>query len=70
MAGCGRQIDDNIKIAVTTSSLGCIVKELGKEKIDVVTIVPSGMCPRHFDLKPKDAQALSDAKLLLCLILV
>lgn len=66
LAGCGEQRDDNVKIAVTTSMLGCIVKELGKEKVNVVTIVPAGMCPGHFDLKPKDAQALSDAKLLLC----
>ena len=41
LAGCGKQRDDNIKIAVTTSLLGCIVKELGREKVDVVTIVPS-----------------------------
>ena len=31
----------------------------------MVTIVPAGMCPGHFDVKPKDAQALSDASLLL-----
>ncbi len=53
------------KVAVTTSLIGSIVKTVGKDKVEVTTIVPGGMCPGHFDVKPEDIRALSDARLLL-----
>ncbi|MEA3493128.1 MAG: metal ABC transporter substrate-binding protein [Candidatus Margulisiibacteriota bacterium] len=64
-AGCAKAPPERVRIVVTTSLIGSIVKEVGKDRIDVVAIVPSGMCPGHFDVKPGDIAAASDAKLLL-----
>jgi zinc transport system substrate-binding protein len=53
-----------LKVVVTTSLISTIVQAIGKDRIDVVTIVSTGMCPGHFDVKPADIAELSDAKLL------
>ena len=53
------------KIVVTTSIIGSIVNAIGKERVEVVTIVSAGMCPGHFDVKPQDIAILSDADALL-----
>ncbi len=55
----------HIKIVVTTSMIGSIVKAIGKERVEVITIVSAGMCPGHFDVKPQDIAISSDANALL-----
>jgi zinc transport system substrate-binding protein len=52
-------------IVATTSLIGSIVQEVGGDKVELVTIVPSGMCPGHFDIKPGDVKALEDAQVIL-----
>ena len=64
-AGCVKAPAEKIKVVATTSLIEVIVKEVGGDRVDVVTIVPSGMCPGHFDVKPGDIAATSKAKLLL-----
>jgi len=54
----------SIKVMTTTSMLGSIVQAIGKEKIEVVTIVPAGMCPGHLDIKPGDVRNLNDSRVL------
>lgn len=56
---------ERIKIVATTSLIGTIVETIGKDKVDVVTIIPAGMCPGHFDIKPGDMASMYDAKVLL-----
>lgn len=63
--GCGKISTGEIEIVTTTTLIGTVVKEIGKDKVDVVTIVPGGMCPGHFDVRPGDISKLSRAKLLL-----
>ncbi len=62
---CETPSTGKIKITTTTSLLGLIVKEIGKERIDVVTIVPAGMCPGHFDIKPGSVKSLTDSRVFL-----
>ncbi|MCK4416827.1 MAG: zinc ABC transporter substrate-binding protein [Candidatus Latescibacteria bacterium] len=54
-----------MKLVTTTSLIGKIAQEVGKDKVDVVTIVPGGMCPGHFDVRPGDIKVLSDAQIFL-----
>ncbi len=63
--GCKGISTEGIKVIVTTTLIETLVEQIGKERIDVVTIVPGGMCPGHFDIKPDDIAKLSRAKLLL-----
>jgi zinc transport system substrate-binding protein len=64
--GCNRMPGTHaVRIGATTSAIGAIVNEIGKDKVDVVTIVSAGMCPGHFDIKPGDITRLEDAKIIL-----
>ncbi len=38
---------------------------VGGEHIEVVSIIPSGFCPAHYDLRPSDVRAVTDADLVL-----
>lgn len=62
---CTKTPTERTKIVVTTSLIGTVVKEIGKDRVDVVTIVSAGMCPGHFDVKPGDIMTLTDADALL-----
>ena len=63
--GCGERPAEKLKLVTTTSLIGKIAQEVGKDKVDVVTIVPGGMCPGHFDVRPGDIKVLSDAQIFL-----
>ena len=63
--GCAEQESKKLKVAAGTSLIAGIVQEVGKDKAEVVNIVPPAACPGHFDLKPGDVQKLADAKLLI-----
>lgn len=62
---CEKSQSHRIRVTTTTSLLGSIVKAIGKEKIDIIIIVPAGMCPGHFDIKPGSVKSLTDSKVLL-----
>ena len=46
----------------TTSVLADFVREVGKDCLEVRMIVPAGVCPAHYDIKPSDVYAISKAK--------
>lgn len=52
-------------VVTSTSMIGTIVQEIGKERVEVITVVPAGMCPGQFDLKPGDVKAAANARLVL-----
>lgn len=45
--------------------LGEFVQIVGGEEIEVVTIIPSGFCPSHYDLVPSDLVAVLDASVII-----
>jgi len=52
-------------VVSTHAVLGEFARTVGGEEIDVVTIIPSGFCPSHYDLVPSDLAAVLDASLIL-----
>lgn len=54
-----------IKVVATTSLIGSIVDRIGRENVEVITVIPAGMCPGHFDITPGDAKTLKGAELFL-----
>lgn len=62
---CEQSSTDKIKVTTTTALLGSLVHAIGMEEIDVLTIVPAGMCPGHFDLKAQNVKELSGSRILL-----
>ncbi len=64
--GCGHHNDvPPAEISVSNSYLYAIVRDLCGDQTAVFCIVPPGMCPGHFDIKPSDAQRLFQSRLLL-----
>jgi zinc transport system substrate-binding protein len=50
-----------LKIVASIFPISSISAEIGGDKVEVITLVPSGADPHHFDLTPTDARALNDA---------
>lgn len=63
-AGCRKQADAPAggEIAVTSSYLHAAVRDVAGDDVSVFCMVPPGMCPGHFDLRPSEAQRLLRAK--------
>ena len=51
--------DKKIKIAVTTSNLSTLISEICKDKIDVITIIPTTMCPGSYDIDAKTIKEIN-----------
>jgi len=71
-AGCGGPAKDastyssrgdepRLKVVVTFSTLGAIVKDVGGDRIDLTTLVPVGAAPETYEPTPADLIALSHA---------
>jgi len=52
-------------VVSTHAVLGEFAQVIGEGAIDVVTIIPSGFCPAHYDLSPRDLVAVLDASVVL-----
>lgn len=53
------------QIAVSNSYLNAAVADLCGSDQNTMSLVPPGMCPGHFDIKPSQVQQLCDCKILL-----
>lgn len=51
-------------VAATTSVLASVIRELGKDKIETATLVPSGSCPGHFDIKARHLEIIETGGIL------
>lgn len=52
-------------VVSTHAVLGEFAEIVGGEEIEVVTIIPSGFCPAHYDLSPRDLAAVLRASVVL-----
>jgi len=52
-------------IAVTNSYLGCVVRDLCGEDVNILCLAPPGMCPGHFDISPAQVRHLQECRMLL-----
>ena len=67
LAGCENKSGPSpqSKIAVANSYLEAAVLDLGVEPAKVMSFVPPGMCPGHFDLTPSQVERLLSCSVLL-----
>lgn len=56
---------EKMTVVCTTSILADHAREMGRNLVEVVSIVPAGVCPAHYDVKPSDIKAVSTASLIL-----
>jgi len=52
-------------VVTTHAVFGEFVRMIAGDAIEVVTMIPSGFCPAHYDLGPRDLAAVLDASLIL-----
>lgn len=56
---------ERIKIITSTSDIECIVREIGKGRVETGSIVPSSLCPGHFEMKIRDLMEIQKGKAIL-----
>ena len=57
--------DKKIKIAVTTSNLSTLLNEICKDKIDVITIVPTSISPDGYDINAETIKELNKCNIVI-----
>ncbi|MGQ9604055.1 MAG: metal ABC transporter substrate-binding protein [bacterium] len=69
LASCGNSNtssqEKRLKIVTSTTMIQSIVSKIGERLVEVEAIVPAGMCPGHFDIKPRQVAMISDADLVI-----
>ncbi len=64
-SGCYKEKQAKLTVVTTTTMIKTIVQSIGGERVAVTAVVPGGMCPGHFDIKPKQVETISRADLFL-----
>ena len=70
LAGCGTtqkeesKKDGKLKVAVTFDAMAEFVKAVGKDKVDIITIIPAGTEPHEFEPSTDSMKALATADML------
>ncbi len=59
---CGAQ---QIEIITTTTQISSITKEIGQLNVNTTVLIPPGVCPGHYELRPKDISKLCQNGILL-----
>jgi hypothetical protein len=52
-------------VVATTEILGDFVRKIAEDRVDLVVLIPGGMCPAHYDIRPSDVAAVARAALVL-----
>jgi zinc transport system substrate-binding protein len=52
-------------IVAGTSLIADVAQDLAHGKLEVHNLIPPGMCPGHYDVKPSDVETLANSKALL-----
>lgn len=60
-----KQPQEKLKVAVSFNAMNEISRAIGKDKVDIQTIIPEGTEPHDFEPKANDIKALSTAKILI-----
>jgi len=47
-----------IEIVATSSNIATTVKQIGQSKVNVTVLIPPGICPGHYEIKPQDIKKL------------
>jgi len=59
LAGCSQPAGERLRVVATTSHVSELVQRIGGDRVAVRLIIPPGSCPGHYDVKPRDVEALA-----------
>lgn len=57
-------VNENPIVVATIFPIADLLKQIGGEEIEVITLLPAGASPHHFELTPKEAKIISQGELL------
>jgi len=63
-AGCQHQGGDRLTIVASTANVGAVIRAVGGDRVECITLAPAGMCPGHFDIRPSHVAAVARADLI------
>lgn len=52
-------------VVATTEILGDFVRKVAEDRVELIVLIPGGMCPAHYDIRPSDVAAVARAALVL-----
>ncbi len=55
---------ESVDIMAGSSLIANIIQDVAAGKLETRTIIPPGVCPGHYDMKPSDVEALANSKAL------
>jgi zinc transport system substrate-binding protein len=61
LSSCTQQSAD---IMAGSSLIANIIQDVADDKLETRTLIPPGVCPGHYDVKPSDIEALANSKAL------
>ena len=53
----------SVEIVAGSSQISSAVRDIAGDKLEITNIIPGGMCPGHYDVKPGDVEALANGEL-------
>ena len=64
LAGCAQQVSSGLKVVTGTSLIANIAADIGGDRVVVRNVIPPGLCPGQYDIKPSDIETLAQANVL------
>ena len=55
---------ESVDVMAGSSLIGNIIEDVAGGELETRTIIPPGVCPGHYDMKPSDIEALANSKAL------
>ena len=55
---------ESVDIMAGSSLIANIIQDVAGDKLEARTLIPPGVCPGHYDVKPSDIEALANSKAL------
>ena len=62
--GCAQSDQPSTDIMAGSSLIANIIQDVASGKVETRALIPPGVCPGHYDVKPSDIQALANSKAL------
>jgi zinc transport system substrate-binding protein len=59
-----QHVQPSADIMAGSSLIANIIQDVAGDKMETRTLIPPGVCPGHYDLKPSDIEALANSKAL------
>jgi len=63
--GCAQSAQPSIDIMAGSSFIANIIQHVADDEMETRALIPPGVCPGHYDVKPSDIEALANSKALI-----